>query len=66
MNFDKYTQQSQESIQSALNIAGDLQHQQIEPQHLTLSLLKTFRASLANPGRIPAAAAGAVFSPEIS
>ena len=40
MQFDKFTLKAQEAIQQALNIAQRFSHQQIEPEHLTLSLLE--------------------------
>lgn len=40
MNIDKYTQKSQEAIVSAKQLAHDLNHQAIEPEHLLLTLLQ--------------------------
>ena len=40
MQFDKFTLKAQEAIQQALNIAQRFSNQQIEPEHLTLSLLE--------------------------
>ena len=40
MKLDKYTQKSQESIMDAQHLAGDLNHQTIEPAHLLLALLQ--------------------------
>ena len=39
LRFDKYTLKSQETIQTALNMAQSLNHQQITPEHLTVALL---------------------------
>jgi ATP-dependent Clp protease ATP-binding subunit ClpB len=39
MQFDKFTLKSQEAIQESLSKAQNLSQQQIEPEHLTLSLL---------------------------
>ncbi len=39
MNLDKFTQKAQEAILQAQKLAGDLNHQTIEPAHLLLSLL---------------------------
>lgn len=38
--FDKFTQKSQEAIQKALALAQELNHQQIDADHLTFALLK--------------------------
>ncbi len=38
--LDKFTLKSQEAIQKSLELADALTHQQIEPEHLSLSLLK--------------------------
>ncbi len=40
MNLDKYTQKSQEAVMLAQQLAQDLNHQNIEPAHLLLCLLK--------------------------
>ncbi|MBN2148476.1 MAG: ATP-dependent chaperone ClpB [Anaerolineales bacterium] len=40
MNFDKYTQKSQEAVLAAQQQARDLNHQSIEPAHLLLALLR--------------------------
>ncbi len=40
MQFDKFTVKSQEAIQAALQIAQEEGHQQIEPGHLAVALLK--------------------------
>lgn len=40
IRFDKFTQKSQEALQEALNMASELNHQQIEPDHLTYALVK--------------------------
>jgi len=40
MKLDKFTQKSQESIMDAQHLAGDLNHQSIEPAHLLLALLQ--------------------------
>ncbi len=40
IRFDKFTQKSQEAIQEALTLASELNHQQIEPDHLTHALIK--------------------------
>ncbi|MDP8213201.1 MAG: ATP-dependent chaperone ClpB [Candidatus Zapsychrus exili] len=41
MNFEKFTQKTQESIQKSVELAMQLGHQQIEPEHLSYSLLKS-------------------------
>ncbi len=40
MNLDKFTQKSQEALLAAQRIAEELHHQQIEPAHLLLALLR--------------------------
>ena len=40
MKLDKFTQKSQEAIIDAQHLAGDLNHQAIEPAHLLLALLQ--------------------------
>jgi len=40
IRFDKFTQKSQEIIQQAIELASQYNNQQIEPEHLTFSLLK--------------------------
>jgi ATP-dependent Clp protease ATP-binding subunit ClpB len=40
MNTDKFTYKAQEAIQDALTTAQKLDHQQIEPEHLSLALLR--------------------------
>ncbi len=40
MNLDKFTQKAQEAILEAQRLAGEQQHQQIEPEHLLLALLR--------------------------
>jgi ATP-dependent Clp protease ATP-binding subunit ClpB len=40
MNLDKFTQKAQEAILQAQTLAGDLNHQIIEPAHLLLALLE--------------------------
>jgi ATP-dependent Clp protease ATP-binding subunit ClpB len=40
MKLDKFTQKSQEAIMDAQHLAGDLNHQSIEPAHLLLALLQ--------------------------
>ena len=40
MKLDKYTQKSQEAIMDAQHLAGDLNHQTIEPAHLLLALVQ--------------------------
>ena len=40
MKLDKYTQKSQEAILSAQRLAGEFNHQTIEPAHLLLALLR--------------------------
>ena len=37
MKLDKFTQKSQEAIMDAQRLAGDLNHQTIEPAHLLLA-----------------------------
>lgn len=41
INFEKFTHKGQEAIQKSVELAIQLGHQQIEPEHLTYSLLKT-------------------------
>ena len=40
MNFNQFTIKSQEVIQQAQQLAQELDHQQIEPEHLFVSMLK--------------------------
>ncbi|MCK5213942.1 MAG: ATP-dependent chaperone ClpB [Candidatus Omnitrophica bacterium] len=40
MKFEKFTQKNQEAIQRAVEMAVELDHQQIETEHLTYALLK--------------------------
>ena len=40
MNLDKFTQKAQEALLQSQQLASDLHHQQIEPAHLLLALLK--------------------------
>jgi ATP-dependent Clp protease ATP-binding subunit ClpB len=40
MNLDKYTQKAQEAVLQAQTLAGDFNHQVIEPVHLLLALLE--------------------------
>jgi ATP-dependent Clp protease ATP-binding subunit ClpB len=40
MKLDKFTQKSQEAIMDAQRLAGDLNHQAIEPAHLLLALVR--------------------------
>jgi ATP-dependent Clp protease ATP-binding subunit ClpB len=40
MNLDKYTQKAQEAVLQAQTLAGDFNHQLIEPAHLLLALLE--------------------------
>lgn len=39
MQFDKYTHKNQEAIQKAIELAGELNHQQLDPEHILMSLL---------------------------
>ena len=39
MNFQKYTQKSQEAVQAAQNLAIQNSHQQLEQIHLLVALL---------------------------
>ncbi|MCA0447431.1 MAG: ATP-dependent chaperone ClpB [Bacteroidetes bacterium] len=39
MNFEKLTDKVQEAIQNAIQIAGNLNHQSIEPEHIFLGLI---------------------------
>ena len=39
MNFDKFTLKNQEAIQKAVELAKELGHQQLEPEHLAVALL---------------------------
>ncbi len=40
MNFEKYTQNSQQALISAQNLAEDLKHQSIEPAHILHALIQ--------------------------
>jgi ATP-dependent Clp protease ATP-binding subunit ClpB len=40
MRLDRFTLKAQEVIQEALNIATELHHQQIEPEHISLALIE--------------------------
>jgi len=40
LNLNKFTTKSQETVQNALSLAQELDHQQIEPEHLSYALLK--------------------------
>lgn len=40
MNLDKYTQKAQEAVLQAQSLAGDFDHQLIEPAHMLLALLE--------------------------
>lgn len=40
MRLDKLTIKLQEALQEAINLAGEYQHQQVEPEHLVFALLK--------------------------
>ena len=40
MKLDKFTQKSQEAIMQAQQIAADMHHQAIEPEHLLLALIR--------------------------
>ena len=40
MNLDRYTQKSQQALMSAQQIARELNHQEIEPAHVLLALLR--------------------------
>ncbi|MCC7358023.1 MAG: ATP-dependent chaperone ClpB [Anaerolineales bacterium] len=40
MNLDKFTQKAQEAVLEAQRLAGEFQHQQLEPEHLLLALLR--------------------------
>ncbi len=40
MNLDKFTQKAQEALLQSQQLASELHHQQIEPTHLLLALLK--------------------------
>ncbi len=40
MNFDRFTQKSQEALQNAQRLAQELNHQTIEPAHILLALLR--------------------------
>ncbi|MEW5868115.1 MAG: ATP-dependent chaperone ClpB [Chloroflexota bacterium] len=40
MNLDKYTQKSQEALLDAQRLAQEMNHQEIEPAHLLLALLR--------------------------
>jgi ATP-dependent Clp protease ATP-binding subunit ClpB len=40
MKMDKFTRKLQEALQEAVNLAGEYSHQQVEPEHLLLALLR--------------------------
>ncbi|MBI4982463.1 MAG: ATP-dependent chaperone ClpB [Candidatus Omnitrophica bacterium] len=40
MKLDKFTIKSQEAIQDAVSIADSLKHQQVDPEHLALAMLR--------------------------
>ena len=40
MNLEKFTQKSQEAVFDAHRLAGELNHQEIEPAHLLVALLR--------------------------
>ncbi len=40
LRLEKFTLKSQESVQNALQIAQELNHQQIQPEHLSFAMLK--------------------------
>ncbi|MDO8580634.1 MAG: ATP-dependent chaperone ClpB, partial [Candidatus Omnitrophota bacterium] len=40
MRLDKFTLKSQEAVQKAFELADELKHQQLEPDHLSFALLK--------------------------
>ena len=40
LHFDKFTVKNQEAIQKAIELAQEFGHQQIDPEHLTLALIK--------------------------
>ena len=40
MNLNKYTEKAQEAVLAAQKVAGDLNHAQIEPEHLLLALVE--------------------------
>ena len=40
LNFDKFTQKNQEAIQRAFELVGQLEHQQIDADHLAYAMLK--------------------------
>lgn len=40
MQFEKFTQKAQESVEGSISRAQKLHHQQIEPEHLTIPLLE--------------------------
>jgi ATP-dependent Clp protease ATP-binding subunit ClpB len=40
MNINKYTEKAREAIASAVDLAGELNHPQIEPEHLLVSLVE--------------------------
>ena len=59
MNLDKFTQMAQEAVLDAQKLAGEYQHQQIEPEHLLLALLRQAEgvapqvvARLSDPGAL--------------
>ncbi|HYE75701.1 MAG TPA: Clp protease N-terminal domain-containing protein, partial [Blastocatellia bacterium] len=39
MRLDRFTLKGQEAIETAVTLAGRMQHQQVEPEHVLLSLL---------------------------
>src|SRR5690348_353611 len=61
MNLDKFTQKAQDAVLEAQRLAGEMQHQQIEPEHLLLALLQQtdgvvpqLVARLGDPGALAA------------
>ena len=40
MQFEKFTKKNQEAVQQAIELAVELGHQQIDPEHLTYAFLK--------------------------
>ena len=52
LKFDKFTQKNQEAIQKAMELAHELSHQQIEPEHLIYAFLKEEEDTTSSSGGI--------------
>src|SRR5215211_1257066 len=40
MNIDKFTEKAQESVVTAQNLAGELHHSEVVPEHLLVTLIE--------------------------